>query len=244
MRLLVSVRDAAEAEAALRGGADIIDAKEPSLGPLAPVAAPVLQSICRAVPRTKPLSVALGDARAGDISGLVSVVAPLQGRAELFFKAAVLNSIPGEAAAGIASAARLLAERPDRPSLVIARYVDAPDDFNDLPAWVDVCAASGARGLLLDTSIKGGPGLLAATGVPPLLALRRHAARQGIWLAVAGGVGLDDVPLLAEVRPAVVGVRGGVCHGGRTGTLSAERVALLRRALAGITLERSRALPV
>ena len=37
MRLLVSVRSAAEARAALSGGADIIDAKEPSLGSLGAV---------------------------------------------------------------------------------------------------------------------------------------------------------------------------------------------------------------
>ena len=34
MRLLVSVRSAAEVRPALAGGADIIDAKEPSLGSL------------------------------------------------------------------------------------------------------------------------------------------------------------------------------------------------------------------
>lgn len=244
MRLLVSVRDAGEAAAALHGGADIVDAKEPSLGPLAPVAADVLQAICRAVPRSMPLSVALGDAPGGEIAACVAAVAPLQLRAALYFKVAVVNSTPTGAATGIATACRLLAARPDRPSLVIARYVDAPSDLHDLPAWMDVCAASGARGLLLDTSVKTGPRLLPSTGAAPLAALRRHAARRGIWLAVAGGVGPDAVPLLAAVRPDVVGVRGAACVGGRTGTLSAERVALMRRALADVTLARPRAMPV
>jgi len=42
MRLLVSVRDASEARAALAGGAGIIDAKEPLNGPLGAVSSDVL----------------------------------------------------------------------------------------------------------------------------------------------------------------------------------------------------------
>ena len=37
MQLLVSVRSAEEAAAALAGGADLIDAKDPAAGPLGPV---------------------------------------------------------------------------------------------------------------------------------------------------------------------------------------------------------------
>src|SRR5439155_397097 len=44
MRLLVSVADAAEARAALGGGADIIDAKEPRHGALGVVAPEVLRA--------------------------------------------------------------------------------------------------------------------------------------------------------------------------------------------------------
>ena len=49
MRLLVSVADAAEARAALAGGADIIDAKEPRHGALGAVAPDVLRAIRNAV---------------------------------------------------------------------------------------------------------------------------------------------------------------------------------------------------
>ena len=59
MKLLISVRDAGEALDALAGGADIIDAKEPALGPLAPVSAAALQSISAALPPATPLSVGL-----------------------------------------------------------------------------------------------------------------------------------------------------------------------------------------
>jgi (5-formylfuran-3-yl)methyl phosphate synthase len=235
MRLLVSVRDADEARAALEGGADIIDAKEPSLGPLAPVAGPVLKAICAAIPLTVPLSVALGDVQPGDLSDIVSAVDPLQGRASLFFKAAIVSDSPEAAAGGIEAACRLLEQRADRPVLVVARYVDRAPGADDLHRWVEVCAAAGAGGLLLDTCRKDGPGLFGFVGVQALASLRRHATRHGTWLAVAGGVADRNLEQLAQVRPHIVGVRGAVCEGGRAGKLSLERVRLLHRSLAGVT---------
>ena len=51
MRLLVSVRSAEEVAAALAGGADIIDAKEPARGSLGAVTATVLSAIAARTPR-------------------------------------------------------------------------------------------------------------------------------------------------------------------------------------------------
>src|ERR671923_2585613 len=65
MRLLVSVRDADEARAALRGGAEVIDAKDPSRGALGAVDASVLHDIVAVVGGKRPVSAALGDASTG-----------------------------------------------------------------------------------------------------------------------------------------------------------------------------------
>ena len=50
MRLLVSVRDVRDARAAVRGGADIVDAKDPRRGALGPVTHRILARIRAAVP--------------------------------------------------------------------------------------------------------------------------------------------------------------------------------------------------
>ena len=47
--LLVSVRNALEAEFAARGGANIIDVKEPARGPLGCADAQTLRNICDAI---------------------------------------------------------------------------------------------------------------------------------------------------------------------------------------------------
>src|SRR5215468_12176625 len=62
MRLLVSARNAADAAAALAGGADIVDAKEPSAGALGAVTIDVLREMLSMVAAACPVSAALGDA--------------------------------------------------------------------------------------------------------------------------------------------------------------------------------------
>ena len=62
MRLLVSVGDVEEAAAALAGGADIIDAKDPLVGALGAVRPRVLRGIRTAVGDARPVTAAIGDA--------------------------------------------------------------------------------------------------------------------------------------------------------------------------------------
>src|SRR2546429_378056 len=63
MRLLVSVRGPVEARAALAGGADVIDAKDPARGALGAVSAERLAAIRRTVGAVRPVSPAPGGAR-------------------------------------------------------------------------------------------------------------------------------------------------------------------------------------
>jgi uncharacterized protein (UPF0264 family) len=65
MNLLVSVRSAAEAEAALAGGAGLIDVKEPARGALGRADAAVIAAVVRAVGGRRPVSAALGELAEG-----------------------------------------------------------------------------------------------------------------------------------------------------------------------------------
>ena len=62
MQLLVSVANAIEARQALEGGADLIDAKDPSAGALGAVSLDALRQIRDAVSGRCVVSAALGDA--------------------------------------------------------------------------------------------------------------------------------------------------------------------------------------
>src|SRR5262245_44057895 len=91
MRLLVSVRSAGEVEAAVEGGAEIIDAKEPMRGSLGAVDAAELARIADAVTVGMPLSIAMGDcaAPASAATGMDLLRAVARRPAELYVKVGV-----------------------------------------------------------------------------------------------------------------------------------------------------------
>ena len=60
-QLLVSVRSAEEAEAALHGGAALIDVKEPRRGALGRASDGILADVVRTVAGRRPVSAALGE---------------------------------------------------------------------------------------------------------------------------------------------------------------------------------------
>jgi uncharacterized protein (UPF0264 family) len=235
MRLLVSVRSAAEAAAALEGGAHIIDAKEPSRGSLGPVSAPVLREIADQVPEEIPLSVALGDlaaaAQASDILGELDLEPRTGGTfLKVGFAAGsseeVIRDLLGDA---VNAAASLRCG----PRLVAVSYADHACAGVPPPGAVSRLAiGAGASGLLLDTATKDGTGLLTWM-TPQALALWVAQARHsGLLTALAGSLDIHSLDPALAARPDVIGVRGAACSGGRNGVVEISRVRRLVEALA------------
>jgi hypothetical protein len=203
VKLLVSVVSADEARAALHGGADVIDVKDPGAGPLGAPSPAVVAGVVAAVDGAAPVSVALGD--------LPDAAAP---PAVDFVKA-------GLRVRDIDSAVALL-RAIDHPAVIAAAYADAAAlDPPALPpaALPEVVARAGIAGALVDTYVKDGRGLYAWLSPAALAAL--IAETPGTF-AVAGQLGLDE---LDRVAADLVGVRSAVCRSGRTGVLDAELVA-------------------
>ena len=50
----------------------------------------------------------------------------------------------------------------------------------------------------------------------------------GLLVAVAGRLTADDLAIVRDAGADIAGVRGAACEGGRTGRVSAEKVAFLR----------------
>jgi uncharacterized protein (UPF0264 family) len=167
MRLLVSVRSAEEVAPALAGGADIIDAKEPELGSLGPVAPERLRAIVTQLPEETELSVALGDFSAAE---------------------QVAHAVSTVQAAGLA----------------------------------------GCDGVLLDTHEKGGANLFDWISPVALRQLIGRARECRLLTAVAGGLRLEDLEVIGEAEPDVVGFRSAACRGGRNGRVSSMLVRELR----------------
>jgi uncharacterized protein (UPF0264 family) len=235
MRLLVSVVDATEARAAVDGGADVIDVKNPAEGSLGAPSPEVVRRIRSSVPGHLPVSVALGDmpslpgtaalAAAGAVaSGATYVKVGLWGTSTEREAVALLQAIAGAVAGS------------PRVSVIAAAYADAERvPSRPLPPRLLVRVARSARvtGCLLDTALKDGRGLLEWLGPAELAGLVAEAHAAGLEMALAGGLRGEDLRVVRDAGADTAGVRSAVCRDGRrSAPLEAQRVLELRAALA------------
>jgi uncharacterized protein (UPF0264 family) len=224
MRLLVSVRNAEEARAALAGGAEIIDAKEPSLGALGPVNLEELRAIIEAVGGMRPVSVALGDS--GDVDGLAHAARAAAEAGAMFVKVGFADV--REIGAVRERLARVMdgALLPTSPCAVVAvAYADWDEVGGAAPSTVlAAAAAEGAMGVLLDTVRKDGAGLFRCLGRAALGSLVREARARSLMVALAGRITVEDMAFAYEAGAEIVGVRGAACEHGRAGRVRESRV--------------------
>lgn len=234
MQLLVSVRSAAEVGAALSGGADIIDAKEPGLGSLGPVPPNVLSAILDRVPSAHPISVALGDfSRPDDVRNAIESLSIASGRSLTYLKLGFAGVSRSDLIATLLeSAVAASVSHLAQPRIVAVAYADAELAGTATPMVISGAAArAGAAGLLVDTYSKVKGNLLSWLEPEALASLVAGSRENGLVAAVAGGLGANDLDAIAAAGPDVIGFRGAACVGGRAGSVSRGRVRKLREAL-------------
>lgn len=222
--LLISVRNAAEAQIARAGGAALIDVKEPLHGALGRADDATIAAVIEAVAADRPVSAALGELAQG---GAAPACAGLR-----YVKWGL---------AGLAKAdwSRQLERRLARPGpqCVVAAYADwqcavAP------PVEAVACFACRRPGsvLLVDThckdaarlSLQRRPTLLDWMSVADVIELCDRCRSAGVEVALAGSLGLREIELLLPARPTWFAVRGAVCAGAeRSGAIDLEKVQAL-----------------
>jgi uncharacterized protein (UPF0264 family) len=226
--VLVSVRDAEEAEEALAGGADVIDVKDPVRGSLGAAEPAAVAAVARAVGRRVPWTMAAGELAAG----AVTLGAWLE---------AVGSAVPPEAAGPAAVKVGLagMAHRPWRDDLlrfhallpagcvhVAVAYADF--DRVDAPSPPEVIAAAARIGcgmLLLDTADKRGPGLLGLLSPHVIGGWVADARRHGLGVALAGRVAIGEIRLACTCGPDLVALRSAVCSNAGDGDVRLGRVS-------------------
>jgi (5-formylfuran-3-yl)methyl phosphate synthase len=243
--LLVSVRHASEARAALDGGTDVLDIKAPERGPLGMPEVSTVADIDR-VRREwaadqhvspPPLSVALGEAREWLATTARSNDAPLIRVDYLKLGTA------GLADAGVSWTTRYR-EAWDRVARVwnmtrsakrvAVAYADhevanAPSPDQVLRFALD----EGWDGFLIDTFAKGPAGnLFDHLDETRLQRLCASARDRRLPHALAGQLSPRDIPRLRSLRPDLVGIRSAACaQGRRDGRIEARLVTPFRNDL-------------
>lgn len=220
-RLLVSVRDADEALAAARAGADFIDLKDPAagaLGGLAPERIAAIARVLRAAHPGVPVSATIGDVPAGACDTVLRRVAAVAACGVDYVKVGI---VPGPAAAALLSELRHCGA-PVVPVLL----ADEGVDFE----LVGVASES-FPALMLDTADKRGGSLLDRVDAQVLARFVGQAQKGGRLAGLAGALRADDVPMLCDLVPDFAGFRSAVCAAGRASALDPARVLDLRRRL-------------
>lgn len=230
MQLLVSAADAKDAFEAGLGGADIVDAKDPSAGALGAVPLDRFVRMRSVVPPRVPLTAALGDdllpeiaeARAAEFAAagarFVKVgTAAGDDRFAALIRATVRGAVSVAASHSCGVVAALFADR----------LPTAPESIGRL---VRLARDAGAAGLLIDTSNKQGPRLLELVPQATLTAWVQDVHEAGLFAAVAGGLTRDDLGMAFAIGADIAGVRGAACLGGRNGPVTRDRIAALRAA--------------
>jgi uncharacterized protein (UPF0264 family) len=223
-KLLVSVRSAEEADAALDGGASIIDVKEPSLGSLGRASAATIMGVVARVAGRVPVSAALGDltdARPENseplaLQGLSYVKWGLAGsgsrwHSRLLDTAKKLTSIDRAADPVAVAYADWQAARAPDPDAILT--------FVRKQAWPV---------FLLDTWQKDGRTLLDRLSFEEIRRLCETCRRDRIQVALAGSLTMDQISELLPLEPDIFAVRGAVClKNDRTATVDPARVGTL-----------------
>jgi uncharacterized protein (UPF0264 family) len=231
-RLLVSVVTADEVRAVLEGGADVVDVKNPAEGSLGAPAPGLLRAIRPLVMPPVLLSAALGDAPHLPGTMALAAVGAVACGAD-YVKVGLLGSARPEQAFELILAARRAASAANPGAkLVAVAYADASRAGGlppaDLPA---IAREAGAHGVMLDTAVKDGTSTFGAMGAGCVAAFVAEARALGLMTALAGALRLEDFGAIRSLGVDLVGVRGSACDGGRSGRVSATRVASLRAAL-------------
>jgi (5-formylfuran-3-yl)methyl phosphate synthase len=229
MHLLVSVTSAVDAAAALAGGADLIDAKDPAAGALGAVSIEQFRRIVAAVAGARPVTAALGDA--ADEPAIEQTARAFAGLGASFVKLGFAGISSTDRVAALITAAVSGARHVSGSRVVAVAYADTDRARSVSPLrLVDLAARAGATGVLLDTFDKQ------QRGLPELVAWRAladwvaSAHDTGLFVAIAGKLTASDLPYVRDAGADIAGVRGAACDGGRNGHVTADRVRLLRSA--------------
>lgn len=220
-RLLASVTDGVEAEAAIAGGADIIDLKDPGRGALGALPPEVIRRIVQQIAGRRPVSATIGD--------LPSVPGPITDAIRVTAATGVdYVKVGFFTTENLADCLGAIAPLTRDQSVVAVLFADRSPPLDDLPGF----AAAGFAGVMLDTADKSSGGLTTHASLGDLRAFVDQARALGLLCGLAGALRIDDIPALLGLAPDYLGFRGALCRGAhRQERLDPDHLLAVRKAL-------------
>jgi dihydroneopterin aldolase len=216
--MLASVTDVAEAEIAIIEGADIVDLKDPSQGPLGALSCEAIRAIVAASAGRRAVS-----AVAGNLEMRPEV---LRETAEALAATGVdyvkIGFFPSEQSGACIDALQAIA---GRVRLIAVLFADLACDLTLLPRF----AAANFTGVMLDTALKGKGRLIQHMDIAALEQFVEACRAAKLVAGLAGSLEPPDISRLLLLDPNFLGFRGALCAGReRTARLDAGHVKLVR----------------
>lgn len=233
-QLLVSVRNATEAEAAMAGGCDILDVKEPSRGALGMADPTEIDAVIQVARRATPpvtVSVALGEALEWEESRTLRQLVVSPDYVKL--GTAGLSRFENWPDHWTRAAERWKCECSLNSAWIIVAYADHQNAAAPSPeAIIQTAAELGVVGVLIDTWDKQTSGLRGWLNDLEISQLRDRALAHDLFFALAGKLRTTDLTAVSDLSPNIVGIRGAACRGhDRESELDPHAIAEFKRQL-------------
>ena len=234
MKLLVSPKDVGEAKAVIRGNADIIDVKNPKEGSLGANFPWVIRAIKELVENEggngMEMSAAIGDFDYKPGTASLAALGAASVSAD-YIKIGLLKIKTRQEAIDLLSGVVKAVKGFDPTKKVVSAFYSdykrinslSPFEITEIGKEVDIDVA------MVDTGIKDGRSTLEFLSEEELTAFVSESKALGLETALAGSLTFDDLPVINEINPDILGVRGMVCGGDRNAQVKAELVTELRR---------------
>lgn len=226
IRMLVSVRDVAEARVAAEGGADFIDLKEPREGALGGLPVAMIAAIARTLralrehgEKCPPISATIGDLPMSDRGEILARVEAVAACGVDYVKVGIERTADARAVLDALAASGA--------SIIPVFIADRGLDFQQ----VAHAATLRFPGLMVDTADKLAGSLFELIPDAELRRFIEITRSAGAMVGLAGALRHAQLPALRALGPDFAGFRSAVCAGDRSGELDPARLHALAAAL-------------
>ncbi|MHA2141689.1 MAG: (5-formylfuran-3-yl)methyl phosphate synthase [Candidatus Thorarchaeota archaeon] len=218
-KLLVSPTDELDALEAVKGGADIIDVKNPVEGSLGAAAPAMIRKIRQAVKKSIPVSAALGDVP--NLPGTVAQAALGAAQAGADYVKIGLHGVDKEedVAYILTTVVDTLRDFESKSKVVAALYGDYLRAGTLNPSVLpDIAQSAGVETVMIDTAIKDGRDLFIFMPEEEVASFVKKGQGSSLEVALAGSLASESFKTAAGLKPDIIGVRTAALPGGdRTG---------------------------
>ena len=232
MRLLVSPMNMEEAHAALAGGADILDVKNPKEGSLGANFPWVIRSVADLAKGRIPVSATIGDLEFKPGTASLAALGAASSGAD-YVKAGLLGvKTEVQAEEMLKAIVRAVKDLDPEKKVVASGYSDYLRVGSISPMLLPAAAArAGADVVMVDTAIKDGKPTFDFMSEEDLRDFIKLGHSFDLEVALAGSIGFAHLEELARLQPDIIGVRGIVCGGDRRSAVREDLVEKVKSAI-------------